>query len=293
MLVSIRKKVKGGRTYYYLKHNAGTFQREAYLGTQIPKNIVHLKRQFLIDLQRERWIPSINSIKKGYSENRKKTPNSILEQNLIEFSYYFTHDTQKIEGSSLTQQETYNLLRFHITPDKKPESDMIEAQRHHDVFLKIMDSARDISLKSVLSWHSELFKKTKPEFAGKVRHFPIWVTGSNATFPHARFVPAFLKDFFSWYKKSKATVHPVELAGLAHFRFVNIHPFGDGNGRVSRLIMNKILHQSGFPLLNIRYAERKFYYAALEKGNLKSEEMYFLKWFVKKYISENKRYAEM
>lgn len=289
-MVSLKKKIKNGKTYYYLKHHNGTLSKEIYLGTTAPSNLTQLKREFLLQFQRDLWKPQLDAIKKGYDEYFKKAPKSLLEQNLVEFSYYFTHDTQKIEGSSLTQQETYNLLRFHITPTKKPESDMIEAQRHHDVFLKAMRAKNDLTLKLVLQWHKEIFEKTKPEVAGKIRHFPVYIVNSRSTFPHAKFVLPFLKDFFKWYDKNEMKINPVELAGLAHFRFVNIHPFGDGNGRISRLIMNKILYKNGYPLLNIRFIERKRYFKAIENGNLNTDENYFLKWFMKRYISENKRF---
>lgn len=289
-MVTLKKKIQNGKTYYYLKHHTGPVSKELYLGTTIPANLTPLKREFLFQFLRDLWNPHLDEIKKGYDEYLKKTPRSLLDQSLVEFSYYFTHDTQKIEGSSLTQQETYNLLRFHITPTKKPESDMIEAQKHHDVFIKTMRSKKDLSLKYILQWHKEIFEKTKPETAGKIRHFPVYITNSKSTFPHAKLIMTFLKDFFKWYGKNESRIHPVELAGLAHFRFVNIHPFGDGNGRISRLIMNKILYKNGYPLLNIKFIERKRYFKALEKGNLETEEIYFLKWFMKKYISENKRF---
>lgn len=113
------------------------------------------------------------------------------------------------------------------------------------------------------------------------------IRGSKTAFPHADFVSPFLKQFFKWYNNSKIKIHPIELAGLAHFRFVTIHPFGDGNGRISRLVMNKILFDSGFPLLNIKYAERKFYYSALEKSATTSDENHFLKWFARYYIRKS------
>lgn len=250
---------------------------------------MQLKKEFMREVQSDLWKPKFVQIKKQYLNHIKKAPKSIIEQRLTEFSYYFTHDTQKIEGSSLTEQETVNLLRFHITPDKKPEADMYEAQNHHTVFMKIMTHDQKITQKNILSWHKEIFEKTKPEIAGKIRTYPTWITGSKTTFPHADFVAAFLKQFFKWYGESKTNIHPVELAGLAHFRFVTIHPFGDGNGRISRLIMNKILHEDSFPLLNIKYAERKFYNSALEKSALTSDENHFLKWFVGYYVRKSSK----
>jgi Fic family protein len=289
-VVSVIKRKNGKNNYYYLIHNAGKKQDEIYLGKVIPKNITELKREFLLAILGKKWNPSLDSIKKGHAEHLKNVSKTTLIEELREFSYYFTYDSQKIEGSTLTQQETYNLLRFQLTPDNKPEHDMIEAKLHHEVFMNMIKNNEVLSQKTVLCWHRDMFEKTKPEFAGKMRLGNVYVTNSRSTFPHWKFVPAFVKDFFKWYNKVKDKTHPVELAALAHFRFVNIHPFGDGNGRVSRLMMNNILFRNGYPLLNIRYGERKNYYKALETGNLKTDEIYFLKWFMKRYVSEYLRH---
>ncbi|MGI0073020.1 MAG: Fic family protein [Nitrosotalea sp.] len=291
-MVSVIKRVKKGNPYYYLKHDDGKVQRETYLGTAIPKDILQIKREFLLQIQRDTLVPLLDEIKNGYLEYLKKTPKTIIRQNLVEFSYYFTYDTQKIEGSSLTRKETYNLLQFHITPANKPESDMIEAQKHQEVFMHIMESRKDISLESVLRWHHDMFSKTKPEFAGKIRDFPVFIGGSKSTFPNAKFLPALLKEFFKWYGKTKGNINPVELAALAHFRFVTIHPFGDGNGRISRLLMNHVLHKNGYPLFNIRFDQRLAYYISLEKAATRHEEIYFLKWFLKKYVASNRHFSK-
>ena len=108
--------------------------------------------------------------------------------------------------------------------------------------------------------------------------------------PCWKFVPKFLKEFLSWYKKSEGKTEPIELAGMAHFRFVSIHPFGDGNGRISRLLMNYILIKNNCPPLNIRFTDRRGYYKTLEKGQVTSDETHFLKWFVKYYARANNRY---
>ena len=107
------------------------------------------------------------------------------------------------------------------------------------------------------------------------------------------FCLALAKDFFKWLnsRDSLKAMSLVELAGTAHFRFVNIHPFGDGNGRTSRLLMNYILIKNGYPPLNIRFADRHQYYRVLEKGNLQYDEMHFLKWFVKYYMKRNGQYG--
>ena len=82
----------------------------------------------------------------------------------------------------------------------------------------------------------------------------------------------------------------MELAALAHLRFVTIHPFSDGNGRISRLMMNFILKKKNMPMLDIPYTNRNSYYNGLERAQTKKNELIFLQWLFKKYINENKRF---
>ena len=287
-MVSIKKKIKNGKTYYYLKYHAGNLYREIYLGKEIPKNIQEVSRNFELEMLGEKWNPSLVQIKKNYSLFLKATKSEIETHQEL-FSYDFTHDSNKIEGSSLTRKETYKLLRFKLTPTNKPEWDMAEAKNHHEVFLDMLRSKVDISSKNVLGWHYRIFKSTKPQFAGLIRKQRIIVTGSRSTFPHPNFVPSLLEQFFKWYDKARKTQNPVELAGLVHFRFVSIHPFGDGNGRISRLMMNNILNQYGYPMLNIKFSDRYHYYSALERAHVGIDELIFLKWFVSYYVTKNKK----
>ena len=289
-MVSIVKKVKKGATYYYLRYHAVGLEKTRYLGRRIPDDIEARKREFELDMLRLQWRPALEDIRTGYA----RVPESQRIDNYEEFSYRFTHDTQKIEGSSLTKKETYELLRFNLTPAQKPESDMLEAKLHHQVFT---DMARKppprLDMRRVMSWHKAIFEKTKPEIAGVLRRHAVLITGSDSRFPHHQFVPAFVRDFFKWLnsRDSSKAMSPVELAGAAHFRFVNIHPFGDGNGRTSRLLMNYILIKNRCPPLNIRFADRYQYYHVLEKGNLQYDEIHFLKWFVRYYMKRNGQYG--
>ena len=78
-----------------------------------------------------------------------------------------------------------------------------------------------------------------------------------------------MRKLIEWYLLNKKQ-HPAELASIVHHKLVNIHPFFDGNGRTSRLVMNIILMQAGFPLVVILKSDRQRYYTALaaaDKGN--------------------------
>jgi len=108
--------------------------------------------------------------------------------------------------------------------------------------------------------------------------------------PLAVEVEPMLSDFFKWYEKSRVKLHPAELAALVHLKFVTIHPFADGNGRISRLLMNFVLNKHGFPMLNIHYANRNSYYNALERAQVKENDSIFLNWFFKRYKKELERF---
>merc|ERR1739848_216379 len=64
-------------------------------------------------------------------------------------------------------------------------------------------------------------------------------------------------------QKAKNYIHPIQFAAEAHYRLVKIHPFQDGNGRLSRLLMNLILMRAGYPPTLIRVEDRRRYFAAL------------------------------
>ena len=80
-------------------------------------------------------------------------------------------------------------------------------------------------------------------------------------------------------------MHPVEFTARAHYKFEKIHPFGDGNGRIGRLVIVYLLRKSDFPLLIIEYKKRKSYHHALSKS-----ENDFLNWFIRSYVSAHRKY---
>ena len=112
--------------------------------------------------------------------------------------------------------------------------------------------------------------------------------GSKTIFSHSIKVKEELKEFFNWYNNMKLkNSNPVLLSVLVHIKFVSIHPFSDGNGRVSRLLSNFVLYKNQYPLIDIPYIKRKSYYNNLEKSQTKNDESYFVNFLTKKYIEEN------
>ncbi|MFY3741591.1 MAG: Fic family protein [Candidatus Nitrosomirales archaeon] len=293
-MVSIVKRRKGNHIYYYLKHHARGRQREIYLGRTLPDNIEEIKQQFLVNFYRTEWFPILENIHKNFVKERKSLPKSAQEKSIETFTIDFTYNTQRIEGSTLTLKETALLLQEGIAPANRPIREIKETEAHRKLFIQILNEMHDIdlSLETMLEWHKNLFRETKPDIAGRIRDHRVKIAGSRYIPPPPQVLRLLLKEFFAWYDRNRKDkkLHPVELAALVHFKVVSIHPFTDGNGRISRLIMNYVLSKFAFPMLDIKASDANSYYNALERSNLRDNDVIFLKWFMSRYFKANRQY---
>ena len=295
-MVNIREKKTGEQTYYYLEHSlregSKIVKKEKYLGKEIPKDIEKIKRAFIIELYKEKWFNDFEKIKSNYAKEQKIMPPSSRAKQKQTFAVKFTYNTQKIEGSSLSLKDTSNLIEKGITPSEKPINDVVEAEEHNKVFYEMLSYQKDLSLQILLHWHKKLFEKTKLDMAGKIRNHQVGISLSKYTPPMPSELDFLIREFFDWYNKSKNNLNPVELAALVHLKWVTIHPFSDGNGRISRLMMNFVLHKYGYPMLDIPYTKRNSYYTSLERSQVKKDDSPFLNWFFKRYIKDWGSYSK-
>lgn len=295
-MVSIKKKQISNKTYFYLQHtfrkNGKVNYKEKYLGNKIPKNIEKIKQDFLQEIYQEEWFLKFDKIKENYIKEQYKIPKSLEKKELEHFAIKFTYSTNKIEGSTLTLRETAELLEKGITPSRRPIEDIKETELHKEVFYEMLNYKMKITLATVLHWHKKLFQQTKKDTAGRIRDHPAGISGSKFTPPYAIELDILLREFFEWYNQNKNKLHPIHLAALVHLKFVTIHPFGDGNGRISRLLMNYVLNINDYPMLVIDYSERNSYYNALERSQLSKDENIFTLWFFKRYLKEYKKYLK-
>lgn len=292
-MVTVVNRPKGNQDYYYLYHDSKKGkrkQREEYLGKVIPEDIEDRKKEFALGIEREEWLPDLKKIHQNYKKEKKKIPPSIQEKNLKDFSVKFTYNTQRIEGSTLTLKDTRLLLEDGLTPSNRPNRDIKETEIHQKLFLDVMKQKEDLSLKVVKKWHKKLFLQTKPDIAGLLRDYDVGIGGSKFRPPPHNTVNLLVSGFFKWYNTNKTKLNPVELAALVHLKFVTIHPFGDGNGRTTRLMINHVLNKFDYPLLDIDYGDKRSYYNALEKSQTKDDDLPFLKWFMKRYFKTYKNY---
>ncbi len=293
-MVTVRKKMMRGRSYYYLEHSVREGRRvekkEKYLGKDLPEDIEELKLEFLRSIYQEKWFDRFDAVKAAYSARNRKLPPTARQKETEAFMVRFTCNTNRIEGSTLTMRETALLLEKGITPGARPLADVKEAEAHRGAFYEMLDYKKDLSLDAVLYFHRLLFKDTKGDIAGRLRQHQVEISGSRFKPPLGVEVYPLFMDLFKWYRKNKEKCHPVELAALVHLRLVTIHPFTDGNGRVSRLMMNFILNMQGSPMFDIPYEKRAGYYNALEKSQVKKDDSFFLQWFFGRYIKGHMQY---
>jgi len=295
-MVEIKKINKGKKEYFYLVHSyrskKSVQKKQLYLGDSIPKNIEEMKKEFMQEFYREKFIKNLEIVKKNFNKEYSKMPISAKKKSKNTFAVKFTYNTQRIEGSTLSLKDTTNLLERGITPTSKPLRDVKEAEAHKKVFFEMLNYEKDLNLQIILEWHNELMRQTAKDIAGKIRNHNVLISQSKFKPPMSLELEFLLKEFFEWYKKEKDKLHPVELAALVHLKFVSIHPFSDGNGRISRLMMNFVLKKNGFPFLDIPYTKRNSYYNALERSQIKKEESIFVQWFFRRYLAEYKNYLK-
>ncbi len=270
--------------YYYLRYNMRegkkVVTKEKYLGKEIPKDIEKIKKEFMaefkIDLNKKLGI-----IKENFQKEWQKYPESIKEKIKQQLAIAFTYNTNAIEGSTITLEETREIIEDKIAPNK-PLRDIKETEKHAEVFLRILDKKEDFKEELLIKWHLEIFQNTKADIAGKYRGYLVRVGSYRA--PDWQDVEKLMRNFIKFVDENKK-LNPVELAGRAHYQFEKIHPFGDGNGRIGRLIINYILWHSQYPMIIIEYKKRRSYYRALQKSK---ED--FLNYFIRRYLTIHKKY---
>ena len=281
-------KVIKHESYYYLghsfRHDGKVMYREKYLGKDVPKNLEEIEKAFLHECMQESIFKKLDAIRKNFKSEWKKYPESIKKEMLIDLSISFTYNTNAIEGSTITLHETEEIIKRKIAPNK-PLRDVQETINHSKVFFKAISENAELSNELLLEWHRQIFSGTKEDIAGRFRDYLVRVGGYRA--PDWQDIGKIIKEFFAWHNKNKKIMHPVELAARAHYKFEKIHPFGDGNGRIGRLIIAYILRKANYPLLIIEYKKRKSYYHALTKT-----EIDFMNWLFRSYVSAHKRYLE-
>jgi len=293
----VRTVNRGENRYYYLvqtyRWDGAVQRKERYLGRVLPGDLERQRASLEREVWQATWFGAFQSIHDAYQSHLRTLPGEAIDKEREQFVIEFTYDTNRIEGSTLTFQETADLLEHGISPRSKPMRDIRETELHASLMKRLLAHPEPFDFPHLLSWHKAIFRETKPQYAGRIRDFEVRIGQSKHVPPPPFEVRPMLIELLRWVQRRSEDLHPVERAAEFHFRFENIHPFGDGNGRIGRLAMNMLLYGSGYPMSNIQYGKRSGYYHALERSSVTSSPLPFMLWFFRRYQRDGKLWLRL
>ena len=207
------------------------------------------------------------------------------------FTVDFNFNSNHLEGNTLTYGQTELLLLFGKVVGEAQMKDL-EEMKASNVGLKMMQeqaTLKDVPLTQnfIRQLHKVLLREDYTVYrelpggqqtsyvihAGQYKTRPNSVItryGNRFEYASPEETPALMSDLVEWYNKeeSKGKFSPVELASLFHYRYIRIHPFEDGNGRIARLLVNYILARHDYPMIVVRSRGKKEYLEALHNADL-------------------------
>ena len=241
-------------------------------------------------------LEAIDSLKRELDELRPLPPAIVaqVEQKLrLEADYH----SNAIEGNELTLGETRSLILHGLTAQGKSMRDHLDIEGHDEAVKAIEGAIKEgqgLSEVFIRNLHRVLLKEDYESDAvtpdgrrvkrtisvGDYKTTPNHVrtsTGETYYFTPPEQVKPAMSDLLDWYKsKELEGEHPVIIAATFHYRFVRIHPFDDGNGRMARLLMNMILIKHGYTVALIRREDRDEYFGQLELADKTERLSHFI-----------------
>lgn len=248
--------------------------------------------KFIIDLD-DNYFDEVDSLKRKLDSKRsipKETLKSLRESINLEWTY----NSNGIEGNTLTLRETQVVLEG-ITVGGKSIKEHLEAINHEKAILFLDDLVKDnepISEWNIKNIHQLILKDIDNENAGRYRKENVTIKGATHIPPDYLKVPELMEKLILTYN-TWSEYHPIIQAALLHGELVKIHPFVDGNGRTSRLLMNLVLMNNGYNPVIIKKESRLKYYEALDKAHTTGNYTDFVKLVTKLEIEMLKKYLEL
>ncbi len=240
-------------------------------------------------------LTKIDAIKSEIEKHGTLDP--ALVRNIDEwYRIELTYTSNALEGNTLTRQETALVVEKDISIEGKQLRELIEAKNHAEaveyikIFSKELGNLSDLTLPVILDIHRIILQKNDDTNAGRLRSVPDRIAGSTSIMPNAASVPKLMEEFIEWLKNIKD--HPVSIAVEAHYRFVSIHPFTDGNGRTARLLLNLILLQNNYPPAIIHPEDRRIYVTSLEKAQIGGDKEDYEKFMLEAVLKSSEEYLK-
>lgn len=240
----------------------------------------------------EELIIKVEALKEQLNKKRPFTQGE-LERLAEEFGIEYTYDSNAIEGSTLTLEETALVIKEGITIAQKPLSHHLAAIGHKDAYVYIRELVKknvELSESEILNIHS-LVLMDRPEDKGRYRTVPVRIMGSNVVLPQPYLIKPKIEELLREYTSDTNNI--IEKIAKFHLDFERIHPFIDGNGRTGRLVLNFELMKAGYLPINIKNADKQRYYECFKIYDETQNYEEFVKLVCTYLIEEFERYIKI
>lgn len=192
-----------------------------------------------------------------------------------------TRSSTGIEGNPLNEKEVAKVLSGQkIVASERFVTEVSNYKKALDFIEKRAAGNLPLSIKDILDIHKIVMQNLLPETkVGKLRKTPIFIVDLSEgkeilryRGPNYKKVQILIEELLSWLNNNKE-LHPILIAGILHYEFVSIHPFADGNGRVTRLLTMLFLYLQGYTFRKVLVPDRYYfsntsnYYAALNRAD--------------------------
>ncbi len=208
--------------------------------------------------------PSLITKREFYRQHKNILSDRVVQNYEQAFEVEYTHNSTAIEGNTLSLIETKVLLEDKISIGGKRLREIYEVINHNKAYQYVKEciaTEEPLNEKLVKDIHAILMENIM--IGGIYRNVDVYISGARHTPPAPNHAYQQIKNFYADLPY-KPAMNPLELAAWTHAEFVKIHPFVDGNGRTSRLIMNYQLLLNGFLPISIAKESRLDYFNALE-----------------------------
>lgn len=211
----------------------------------------------------------------------------------------YTFESNRIEGNTLTLQETELVVNEGITIAGKSMREHLEAINHSEAIDYIKDFAQGhlhITQHTIREMHALVLHGIDRENAGCYRKVPVMISGSRHIPPQPYLIEKRMEEFMSHFAEMETgNIHPILIAAYLHDELVGIHPFIDGNGRTSRLLMNLYLIRNGYTMVALKSSDeyKLKYYNALEASHIDKRPEAFQMLVAAAEVEAQKRYLSV
>lgn len=245
----------------------------------------------------QKKLSVIDALKQDWNSKRPLNRTQLRKMQEF-FMVSYTYESNRIEGNTLTLQETHLVVNEGITIGGKSMREHLEAINHAEAVSyieQLVSDKMDFGPRVLMELHYLILKGIDKENAGRYRQVPVRISGSQHVPPQPFLLVKLMEEYFIHYDNQKKILHPVILAAEMHERLVSIHPFIDGNGRTSRLVMNLILLKHGLTIANLKgdLASRLAYYKALEAVQMDNNPDIFYHLVADTVIESLQKHLEM